>query len=49
MLNEIPFISTFQVGRNVNPNWQSYPIRLSVNAPIGQRKLMQLLFEKGIV
>lgn len=47
-LENIPWIITTSISKNIKPNWQSYPIRIRGDYGINQKKLMQYLLEKGI-
>ena len=48
LLSDIPYISTLRINSEINPNWQSYPIKLLENASLNQPELMQALLDKGI-
>jgi perosamine synthetase len=47
-LKNIPFILIPEIHDDVISNWQSYPVRLDVNAPFTQRDFMKKLLDKGI-
>jgi perosamine synthetase len=47
-LGEIPWIEVPQEPDYAERTWQSYPIRISPEAPVGAEELMRLLLQEGI-
>jgi dTDP-4-amino-4,6-dideoxygalactose transaminase len=48
LLTDIPHLKIPEAHEAMNPNWQSYPIRLLDRAPHSQVEVMQFLLDKGI-
>lgn len=48
LLADISHLKIPEPHEAINPNWQSYPLRLLDGAPKGQLEVMQFLLDKGI-
>jgi len=48
LLNDLPGVAMAQAAEGTRPNWQSCPVRLGREAPIGTRDLMRKLLHDGI-
>lgn len=48
LLGDIPNLKVFKTDKNINANWQSYPIRLLSGHSPSQSEVMQHLLDKGV-